>query len=900
MKRATGQGRQEIALILATLMLPVLAGTAWAQVVDQAEKDFAFAQGLYRQENYGLAAEKFAAFVKAYPTHANMSLALFRAGECLFRTGKHGEAAPYFEQLTQKYPDSAEAEPGWVWLGDAYFQSQQYEKAASAYKSYLQKYPQGDQGGRAAYWLGESYYHLGNNAEAIAAYEQALGKQLSEQESAYARYALGWAYLQASDTDKALQYLQQVLEKHATSPVAAESQYLIGTAYRTRKEYPAAVAAFQQVLDKFADSKFAAYAQSGIAWCHFEQKEYEAALAAFGQVMARYPGSEPAAEARLRSADCLFHLRRYSEAAPLYEQAAAEKDSKWADEALYWLGVTYQQIPDAADRALAAHERLVAEHPESPRVTDSYVHIGRLHLAAGKTAEAVTAFQRAMDTARTPAAQQQAQANLAWARYQQDKSEANLGEVEKLLQQDPKQPWVAPLAYHVAFAHFTAERFQAALNMLDLIVTNHPEAAKQGDIAYLSGACQDRLGNTTKAEELYRQALQDPRQPEYAGLAGAGLVDLYARQGDVERARQLAEELTQSETTAEAKGYALNAVAEALYKAKRYPDAMATYAEVLKVAPESSAAPYAQLGLAWAKLEAGAADAEEAFLTVSRKYPQSPAAARVPEGLLAIAERLFEAENYPAAQAAYQRLLNDYPASDLGDEAEYKLAWALLRQDKPDEALSHFVAVVPRASSPAVAADARYQAARLLVVKGEVPQAAALLEPFRQEYAETEVTPLALALLGRACLDQKQTEQAASAFRQVLDKYPGSPAAADAWLGLGRVQHLQKQFDPALESLTRALATAQGATAAEAQFIMAMVLRDKGETQKAAEEFLKVSILYGVPAWSARAQYEAGQCYEQLQNKDAAIKSYQVVVRDYPQQTEWVQQAQARLEALGQ
>mgnify|MGYP006866153095 CR=1 FL=1 len=30
-----------------------------------------------------------------------------------------------------------------------------------------------------------------------------------------------------------------------------------------------------------------------------------------------------------------------------------------------------------------------------------------------------------------------------------------------------------------------------------------------------------------------------------------------------------------------------------------------------------------------------------------------------------------------------------------------------------------------------------------------------------------------------------------------------------------------------------------------------------------AEEFLKVAILYGDEQWSARAQYEAGQCYEQ-------------------------------------
>jgi TolA-binding protein len=79
---------------------------------------------------------------------------------------------------------------------------------------------------------------------------------------------------------------------------------------------------------------------------------------------------------------------------------------------------------------------------------------------------------------------------------------------------------------------------------------------------------------------------------------------------------------------------------------------------------------------------------------------------------------------------------------------------------------------------------------------------------------------------------------------------------------------------------------------------LAACYKQKGDTAKALEEFLKVAILYPNDRWGARAQYEAGQCSEQLQNKDAAIKAYQILIRDYPTQQQWVDQAQARLKAL--
>lgn len=882
-------------MLALTLLVPL--GVALPQAGDQAEKDLAFAQGLYAQQNYPLAGEKFVAFVKAYPNHANIGLALFRAGECLYRSNKFAEAEPYFVQLTQQHASSAEATPGLVWLGDTRFQLKKYAEAAQAYAAFVSAHPNDDLAGHAAYWQGESYCNLNQFDQAIAAYQQALARKLNDQEAAYARYALGWALLQTDQADKALPYLQQVLDKYPTSPVAAECQYLVGEAQRRKQDYAAAAAAFQKVGAKYGESPFAPLALQGLAFCQFDQKDYAGALESFKAVATKYPNSPAAAEARLRSADCLFYLKRFAEAAPLYEQAATQE--KWAPEAQYWLGVTSEQL-QKPDAAIAAYQKLIATQAKSPRAGDAQLRLARLQIAGGQTDAAMKSYQAAIDAATTPAAKQQAVLGLAWAKYQATPTDATLADLDKAVRADPKLPLALDLGYQAAVAHFNAGHYQPALDLLTLLANNQPQHPRLGEVLYLEGACEEKLDHATDADALYRLVLRASRNPETTGLAAAALVGLTARHGEFDQARKMIDDLGKSGATPETRAQALCALGQAQQDAKQYQPALQTYGEALKLSPEGTAAGRASLGIAWAKLELGDSAAPEAFANVARQYAKTPVAQQAAEGLLAAGEKRFDQEKYPEAQALYKQFLELFPDSDLADEARYKLAWALLKQNDREGALAQFQQVVPAASNPAVAADARYQAARLLIEKGDNQGAVTLLTPFASQYQEATTAPLALVLLGRAQTALKQYDAARATFQGVLGRYANDAAASSgAHLGMGRLYRLQKQPEAAQQALAKCLSTATGGTAAEAQTELGYVLRDQGDAKAAAEEFLKVAILYGEPAWSARAQYEAGQCYEQLKDTDAAVKCYQVITKDYAAQQPWADQAKARLTALG-
>lgn len=890
-----GHSRLRVWPLFVLLLLPATLALVWAQAGDQAEKDLAFAQGLYTQQNYVLAAEKFVAFTRAYPTHANLPLALFRAGECLYRNGKYAEAEGYFQRLTQQHAAATEAKAGLVWLGDTRFQLKKYAAAAQAYGAFVQQYPADDLAGHAAYWQGESLCNQQQYEPAVAAYQRALAGNLSDDEGAYARYALGWAYLQLDQPDKALPLLQQVPAKYPSSPVAAECDYLVGEAQRRLKNLPAALAAFQKVATKHPNSPFAPLAQQGLAYVQFDQKDYAAALESFRVVATRYPATPAAAEARLRAGDCLFYLKRFAEAATAYEQVAAAAD-KWAGEALYWLGISQEQSakPEAA---MAAYQKLLAAEPKGARTVDAQLRLARLQLAAGQGEAALRTYEAAAAGGQQP----QAVLGLAWARYQVNPSETTLSQLDQAVRQDPKLPLALEVGYQAAAAHYNQQRYQPAVDLLAVLLAamaaDHP---RKGEVLYLQALSEEKLDHGPAAEELYRQALRASKSQETTSLATAGLVSLLAKQGKLDQARKFVEDLAKTGATPETRVRALCALGQAHLDAKQLPGALQYYTAALKLVPEGPAAAPAQLGLAWVKLEGNEPGAAEAFAAVARKAAGTPVAQQAAEGLLAAAEKRFDQGKLPEAQALYQQFLDLFPNSDLADEARYKLAWTLLKQSDTAGALAQFQQAIPAASNPAVAADARLQAARLLLDKGDAQGAATVLAPFATQYRDTASAPPALVLLGRAQIALKQYDAAQATFKSVQAQYAGDAGAmAGSWLGLGQIYRLRRQLDPARDALTKCLAGATGATAAEAQTELALTLRDKGDHKQAAEEFLKVAILYGEPAWAARAQYEAGQCYEQLQDTEAAVKCYQVITRDYAAQQPWAEQAKARLTALG-
>jgi len=67
--------------------------------------------------------------------------------------------------------------------------------------------------------------------------------------------------------------------------------------------------------------------------------------------------------------------------------------------------------------------------------------------------------------------------------------------------------------------------------------------------------------------------------------------------------------------------------------------------------------------------------------------------------------------------------------------------------------------------------------------------------------------------------------------------------------------------------------------------------------QAALREYLRVEILYAYPRWQAGALLQAGKCYEQLNQRKAAVELYVRILKQFPN-TEFTEEAARRLRSV--
>ena len=90
----------------------------------------------------------------------------------------------------------------------------------------------------------------------------------------------------------------------------------------------------------------------------------------------------------------------------------------------------------------------------------------------------------------------------------------------------------------------------------------------------------------------------------------------------------------------------------------------------------------------------------------------------------------------------------------------------------------------------------------------------------------------------------------------------------------------------------------EGELAAEAQFRLGEVRRERGDVEGAVEAFQTLAFLYGHDEWVAKGLLQVGLCYEELQQPSKATKFFRELTEKYPK-SEASDQARSRLEKLG-
>jgi tetratricopeptide (TPR) repeat protein len=583
----------------------------------------------------------------------------------------------------------------------------------------------------------------------------------------------------------------------------------------------------------------------------------QARLAAFAQ---QNPTAPLVAEAQLRLGFCLVQQRKYQEAIKLL-QPLADREPRLADQALLWLGRAQvglaelgkpQESEQALHSALQAFRRAAdraqqqsSTDPDSrARQAEILLELADTQLQTKQYREAARTYGQLLDDKALPQREEEILQRQATALHLVGEYAESDRLCELFLKKHPRSPLTPAILFRQAenayFAALAAEKNAGATERA-------AQMAKLND------------------EVLQRYAIVVEKCPEFAyvNLARHGLAMAHYRKGDLEKALEVLRTIPDADRSGDL--------------------AVVSYLQADCLIRLASAK--GEDALAAGKLEELLRTAGKLLGKYTTAQPQGP---QTPDALLKLGychQRLAaqpslkeeKARLLVSARSAYDRLLRQFPTSDLAPNAVLERA----RCQAHGGNVLHAVYELRRFTSEplrsaAIAPMALLQMATYLRAQNKAGEAADVLAQARQQYedslrrdpARAGWFPLMQYHHGLALKEAGKHSEARNVLDQVLRQSAGQPEAAEAALRWGqslKEDGLQKLAE-ARKILSRSYAKGEEVTAANLALQTALKdIRDAVQYLEAQAEQLRdrpqaaelrARLLYEA-AWGSRALAEA-------------------------------------------
>jgi tetratricopeptide (TPR) repeat protein len=495
---------------------------------------------------------------------------------------------------------------------------------------------------------------------------------------------------------------------------------------------------------------------------------------------------------------------------------------------------------------------------------------------------------------------------------QPEKRSQALAEYLKIASQ-ADSPLAPQALYNATFAALETQQYEQGIQYAQQFAERYPEDALAADTRFIGVEC--RLQNRDHKgarQELTKLIADFPERPEaLAWRVRLGLV-LYADgqySAAIEYLEPLIEQLENAEQLAEAQFVVgacyffqdqFDAAAAALesslqsshtwrqaadatlylarcrHKQERLDDAIEL---VKKLVDENSI--YAnspildQAHYRLGEFEYAAGRFPAALAAYEKVIASWPASAYAPYALYGRGWSHLKMSAFPAAIAAFSELLEDFPNHELNDDGLLARAMARREAGMYVEAIADFDAYLKTNPPDPQKSDALYERGLAQVAVGQLEPAVSTFSAIlsgNPNYANADKVLYELAWAYRAL---KQDEQALAEFSRLVQEHADSPLAAEAFFHLGEDQYRQEQYTEAIISYTAAKDGAQLDELKEkAQYKLCWSLFQLKKFEEAASGFQELARLFPDGLLFADVLFMQGECAFKLERYGPALESF--------------------------
>lgn len=884
------------------------------------------AQVLYMLDRKSDALAACKAFLEKHPKSSYQSNALYTLALTQHSLKQFADAETSLTDLLTNAPTSPYAIDATLLLGQCQESQGKLDDAAASFKKMLERAP-GPRQAEGLYRLAVVQHNSGKHADAIKQLQTILADHAQSTFAAPARLQLGKTQYDANQLDAARKTLEAVVKNDKER--ADEASFWLAQCDIADRKYESALKTLDALGQRTSAPANAEDVDFFRAVCRMQLEQFEAAGKAFEEFREKHAKSSRATESMHHQSFCLHKLEKYDQSLKLCEAVVKANDQAWNFAAnKLWAENLFlsQQYGPAAEKysQLATLAKTDDDKLQiASRIAQAAYFAGDFKKAAGLLAplasnDAVTkqaelrrviflhgdallqtgdfkgAAEPLIRYLKIVPGDEEARYKLGLAQQRAGDDDAALATYALAISGKPESTWVqhallaygqvayrkkqpekagpalkkvvsakagdallAPALYLLAWIDFDAKKYDEAAAAFSDMIKRFPKHELAADAMFQRGVCLSEAGKTEPAlAALNEYVTANPKGKQIA------------------QARQL--------------------IGASLAKLGRHDEAAKMLAAL--AADKEGRTDVVLYDLAWSQRTLKDTDgAIKSYQQLLTDFKESKLLTPV---RIELAELLYAKEQFKEAASLIETALEDKSGDAKTLSAgRYRLGWChakLNEHAKAAEAFNAFIAANPK---DALIPSALYQAGMALRSGGKLDEAQKQFTALLAQHPKDELAPTALLRLGETQAEAGQYAASAKTYQQFSEAHPKSEFLHLATFGIGWANEQLKKYDEARAWYGKTIEKTNTETAARAQFQIGETHFAEKNFELAAKELLKVEIVYAYPSWSAKALYEAGQAFEQLDQIDEARAQYERCVQNYAKEAA-AELSKKRLDAL--
>lgn len=916
------------------------------------EAKYRIGEGSYYLQDYPRAVTELKKYLTDHPQHSLRDWGRLLLGESLNELRKFAEAEVELRQLVETPPPAAILPDATFALAESLYGLNRpsdalpvYEKVAALKSDRFSH--------RALFRVGELHLNENQFAKAIEAFDRVVADFPDKPLAASAELQAGIACYRMRDFKQAYDRFKRIAPD---SDAAAYKDLWMGLALLEGGEIPLARAQLLQAYTNAKDSTLAAEILFHRAGLEALDNHKDIAAQMYLDLADRWPADSRVAISLFYASELQLELQELPAARRLlnrlrsdYPQEFQKPETQVLEGRLLLSEGQYQPAVDVLKSAVASNAG------SQDQILFRNYHLIRALYKAGGFQEVVATFeplqaQFAEEKSRSMAGAiaLAALGSVETGAYTEAKKYADQF---LSLESDPRKKSDALAARAIALAHLRQIKDSQA--DLKTLTTEFPENSQTWMAVLQSAEAAWAQEDYASAASVFEMATGPQTSGRVLEAALSGAAWSYYRVDQFQNSSELFERLLTEFPESAAASEARYMHGRCLVNLGRTADAaqqfLALY-ESLERQQDGSTAPdqvpyLMESGRMYARLMADNSRLEDANTMWERMAKTFAESAQLDRLLDEWATVNLQNQQYTRSDEIYRQLLKQFPNSAFAGQARLSLAESEMQANRLDQALQEFIQIASHKDYSEVEKEAAlYHVVDIYAARREWKEVIHFAEDFGTRYSGSKLAPMVQLLYGEALLDQQRFAESLAKLDTLRTAVlEGRLTTEDwterIWVALAELALAEKRYadidaiEAELESrfpksrflfqvhdvqgrrwksqappdFLRAREyfakviqnpAARGTeTAARCQFLIAETLLMQKDYAAAASEYYRVYLNYPFDELRARGLFQAAGCEVQLKKYSEATRSYQDLIRDFPENT-LAREARERLQKL--